>query len=154
LPTKSSISDHPRPTPQNNIVPPPAMDCPATLLGASTDSVTSNSSYHEEKMTKEIKSGRTINFAEKLHLVLSNKECRGMSLHAMLSRLALLRLRCGLFAPLSPAESRLHFTFCLLVSMHCLLIQQRRRHRLAPIRPIILHHQQGKVRAGRAPQIL
>ncbi|KAL7480972.1 hypothetical protein ACHAW6_006649 [Cyclotella cf. meneghiniana] len=52
------------------------MDRPATLLEASTDSVDSNSSFNEEQNTKEVKSGRAINFSEKLHLVLSNNQCR------------------------------------------------------------------------------
>ncbi|KAL3786452.1 hypothetical protein HJC23_011033 [Cyclotella cryptica] len=57
-------------------IPPPTMNCSATPRGDSATSVNSDSSHDVELKTKEARPGRTINFAEKLHLVLSNKECR------------------------------------------------------------------------------
>lgn len=57
-------------------MPPPTMDCSAPARGASTASLNTSSSYSDEQQTKVMKPGRAINFAEKLHLVLSNKECR------------------------------------------------------------------------------
>ena len=38
----------------------------------------SNGSYNDDVIV-ESKAGRAINFAEKIHMVLSNKECRGKS---------------------------------------------------------------------------
>lgn len=53
------------------------MDPPLNTTNAAAAVRPSINGVDSEDLLAEAKSGRTINFAEKLHLVLSNKECQG-----------------------------------------------------------------------------
>ena len=119
----------------------------------------SNNAANDEILLEadSVKPGRTINFAEKMHLVLSNKECQGASIACLLP---LLLLSIPRYVPFDMHKFSNAFVSSLahLSTPHATLSKhnatENRRHIMAPLRPIFLHNLQRQIHLQHPTQVL